>query len=85
MTYIRETYAGVGELPLRKNRDLESKSATTSVLLGAWLGVLEERDDGWLKVRSFGKEGWVRLEHTREDEALKLFFIDVGQGDACLI
>jgi len=85
MNYVRETYAGIAELPLRKMRNLDSKGATTTVLLGAWMGVVEERDDGWLKVRSFGKEGWVREEHTRDDEALKLFFIDVGQGDACLI
>ena len=81
--YLRATYAGVAELPLLKKTT--GKAATTTVLLGAWLGVIEEPGDGWLKVRAFGKEGWVRVEDTRSDPACKVFFIDVGQGDATLI
>jgi beta-lactamase superfamily II metal-dependent hydrolase len=55
--------------------------------MGAWLGIEEEEDEqGWLKVRAFGKSGYVRKENTSEKNAfLKLFFIDVGQGDGCLI
>ena len=49
------------------------------------MGVLNEEVDGWLKVRAFGKVGWVHKNDTRTDMGLKVFFIDVGQGDACLI
>jgi hypothetical protein len=48
--------------------------------------VLEERTDGWLNVRAFGKTGWVHLEDVQTaDGFLKIFFVDVGQGDGCLI
>ena len=83
MPHIRETYAGVSELRLLKKRS--GKGSTTTVLLGAWLSVREEPGDGWLKVRAFGKEGWVREADTRTDCATKIFFVDVGQGDAVLI
>ncbi len=55
------------------------------MLLGAWLGVLEDPGDGWLRVRAFNETGWVRQSDTRDDSALKLFFVDVGQGDAVLV
>jgi beta-lactamase superfamily II metal-dependent hydrolase len=79
----KQVYAAVPELKLRKTK--RSKAATTTVLMDAWLGVLEQ-DDDWYRVRAFGKEGWVHKDDTRsEPEALKLFFVDVGQGDAVLI
>jgi beta-lactamase superfamily II metal-dependent hydrolase len=77
-------YAAVPELKLLKARG--GKSSHTTVLMGAWLKVLEERTDGWLNVRAFGKTGWVHLEDVQTaDGFLKIFFVDVGQGDGCLI
>ncbi|MGD9579234.1 MAG: MBL fold metallo-hydrolase [Syntrophorhabdus sp.] len=64
------------------------KSSTTTVLMGAYLTVLEEdaSPDGWYKVKAFGQEGFVKKEDTAADNNfLKLFFIDVGQGDSCLV
>lgn len=79
---LRGTYAGRAELPLLRTKG--GRSATTTVLLGAWLGVVEDQRDGWLRVRAFGQEGWVAEADTRSDAAFKLFFIDVGQGDGVL-
>jgi beta-lactamase superfamily II metal-dependent hydrolase len=54
--------------------------------MGAWLRILEDVDEGWYKVSAFGQNGFVRKTDTAtENTFLKLFFIDVGQGDACLI
>ncbi|MFW2380604.1 MAG: ComEC/Rec2 family competence protein [Acidimicrobiales bacterium] len=79
-----ETFAGVPELKLLKAKG--GGAATTTVLLGARLGIVStDTGDGWLKVRAFGKEGWVRVEDTRSDCATKFFFVDVGQGDAVLV
>lgn len=81
---LRETYAGLPELKLLKAKG--GDSAHTTVLLGAWLGVIvDDSGDGWIKVRAFGKEGWVRAVDTRADCATKFFFVDVGQGDAVLV
>ena len=82
--HFREVYAGKPETKLRKKPN--GKSIETTVLLGAWLGVVEENSDGWIKVKAFGKEGWVHeAQDTRKDMGLKVFFVDVGQGDACFI
>ncbi len=83
-TYIRTVYAGLPETKLRKKP--KRKSVVTTVLLGAWLGVIAQRNDGWIKVRAFGKEGWVHeADETMPDMGLKVFFVDVGQGDGCLV
>lgn len=76
-------YAAVPELKLRKTT--RSSSATTTVLMDAWMRVVAEEDD-WYEVEAFGERGWVKKSDTRQDQkALKLFFVDVGQGDAVLI
>jgi competence protein ComEC len=82
--HIREVYAGQPETRIYRSHTGRKKRVNT-ILLGTWMGVVEERDDGWLKVKTIGPDGWVREEDTRTDMGLKLFFIDVGQGDACLV
>jgi competence protein ComEC len=66
-----------------KPRDQGGKRANV-VLLGTWLGITKDQGD-WLQVTAPGKDGWVLKGDTRADCGLKVFFIDVGQGDACLI
>ena len=81
--HFREVYAGKPETKLRKKP--KGKSVETTVLLGAWLGVIDEREDGWIKVKAFGKEGWVpEADETMQNMGLKVFFVDVGQGDGCI-
>jgi competence protein ComEC len=83
MTPPDHVYAAVPELKLRRTR--HSKSATTTVLMDAWLRVLAD-DGDWYHVAAFGHDGWVLKADTRPHAtALKLFFVDVGQGDATLI
>jgi len=56
------------------------------VLLGTYLEVLKE-DDDFFKVttRRAGPGGWVAKAHVTESAPLKVFFVDVGQGDGTLI
>ncbi len=82
--YHRELYAGKPETKVY-NKPTSGKQVVNSILMGTWLGVTQERDDGWLHVKTIGRDGWVRQKDTRTDMGLKLFFIDVGQGDCCLI
>lgn len=55
------------------------------ILLGTWAGVV--KDDGGERVRviTAGRDGWVKRGDLRARCGLKLFFIDVGQGDSILI
>lgn len=80
----REVFASKGEVKVYKDENGKKKEFTT-VLLGSWLGVIDEDNKGWLKVIFYKEEGWVKEIDTSPDSCLKIFFVDVGQGDACLI
>ena len=82
--YIREVYAVRPETRIYKSNTGRKKRVNT-ILLGTWMGVVAEDGNGWLKVQTIGPDGWVREEDTSADMGMKLFFIDVGQGDACLV
>ena len=79
-------FANHSETVLRK-RPRRSAGAANHVLMGTWLQVLET-DGDWLKVRprsNRGRGGWVLRSHTRSTPALKVFFVDVGQGDGAIV
>ena len=82
----RVVFANKPETVLRTHRRL-SASAANHVLLGTWLQVLE--DDGeWLRVEprsNRGSGGWLLESDTRETPAMKVFFVDVGQGDGAIV
>ncbi len=60
------------------------KKQVNTVLLGTWLGVTEESGN-YYKVTTAGDDGWVKKSETTDLLHLKVFYIDVGQGDACLL
>jgi beta-lactamase superfamily II metal-dependent hydrolase len=81
---MANVYAAVPELKLLKART--GRSSSTTVLMGAWLKVLDDTVPGWLEVEAFGKKGWVKQADTSTDDTyLKIFFVDVGQGDGVLV
>ena len=78
-------YADKPETILWTSRDGGRK--TNHVLMGTWLKILQE-DNGWYEVQprsNRGKGGWVPISHTRSTPVLKVFFVDVGQGDGAII
>lgn len=79
-------YANKSETILRKSKS-NSASAANHVLMGTWLRVLQD-DGAWYEVEprpNRGKGGWVRKADTRDTPALKVFVVDVGQGDGLII
>jgi beta-lactamase superfamily II metal-dependent hydrolase len=64
----------------------KSAKALNHVLLGTYLEIINREGD-WLlvKTRRSGPGGWVHKNDVRSDEGLKVFYVDVGQGDAALI
>ena len=70
-----------------QGRPSSSARAVNHVLMGTWLKVLGE-DGAWYEVEpraNRGKGGWVRKSHTRATPALKIFVVDVGQGDGAIV
>ena len=56
------------------------------VLMGTWLNVLQIQGD-WLFVekRDRSKQGWVHRQDITETSPLKIFYVDVGQGDGAIV
>lgn len=90
MTKIR--YVAGENVFLKKTKTKNSKAQ--QLLLGARLHIAENEgvdSDGWIKARSMPNSkgefnsGFVKLDQISDHQQLKIFYLDVGQGDASLI
>src|SRR4028119_1440970 len=61
------------------------KSKNNTILLGSFVTLIDEETGEWQKVKAFGIEGWIEKKHLGDSPGLKIFFVDVGQGDGALI
>ena len=76
----------------KKAGDSPNKDSNQPRLLGARLHVeLANSVDGWVPARTVPdinghvKTGFVQVDHLSDKQQLKVFYTDVGQGDATLI
>ena len=79
-------YGNRPETILRQSAN-ENARKTNHVLMGTWLEVVDT-DGQWLKVKprsNRGRGGWVHQDDVRSEPALKIFFVDVGQGDGAIV
>lgn len=83
MAYLHEKYAAKNELPVY-DRNTPGKKTINKVLLGTFLGVIDDDGDYYM-VETAGPDGWVKKRDVTDNKDLKVFYIDVGQGDATLI
>jgi beta-lactamase superfamily II metal-dependent hydrolase len=91
MSEIRYVKVADGYLA-KKAGDPPNKSTNMEILLGARLHIdLANEADGWAPATSVpdssGKvrTGFINLDFVSEEQQLKVFYTDVGQGDAVLI
>lgn len=63
----------------------EGKSANNTILMGSYVMLLDEENGIWQKVKAFGTEGWIEKSQLGDSPDLKIYFVDVGQGDAALL
>ncbi len=78
-------YANMKETPLR-SRAKKNAKVLYYALLGQHLTIIDE-DDHWYKVipLNLGRSGWVLKSDTTEKTPLKIFVVDVGQGDGIFL
>jgi beta-lactamase superfamily II metal-dependent hydrolase len=55
------------------------------LLWGDWVRVTGEAVEGWTPIHSRGVDGWVKSNRLMKDRLLELVFVDIGQGDGCLL
>jgi beta-lactamase superfamily II metal-dependent hydrolase len=75
------TYAGRGDVYLHAERN---GARVKQILWGDKLNVVETKD-GWHRVTWGTEEYWIPVEDCQEERPLEVIFLDVGQGDGCLI
>jgi glyoxylase-like metal-dependent hydrolase (beta-lactamase superfamily II) len=76
-------FAGRGDVYLRDITDRTKK--IKQIFWGDWLNVEEETEDGWSKIK-WGRElYWIRTRDCQDERPLEVVFVDVGQGDGCLL
>ncbi|MCB9233491.1 MAG: MBL fold metallo-hydrolase [Bacteroidia bacterium] len=82
-------YASEGEVKIYEsvsnfNSASRPRKTVNTILMGTWVGVLEEKGL-WYKVSTVGTDGWLLKSEVSDEMGLKVFFVDVGQGDGVLI
>lgn len=78
-------YAAVNEAPVYKSiSDNKGKTIVNRILMGTYVFILGEEGD-WYKVSPFGTPGYMRKSDLGDSMGLKIFFLDVGQGDGMLL
>ena len=65
--------------------DKSKGNAVTHLIWGDWIKELGPREGDWLKVRARRKIGWIHKKDLQENRLLELDFVDIGQGDSCLV
>lgn len=55
------------------------------LLWGDWLQLTGQTQGDWVSVRARGESGWLRRDAIQNDRLLEIVFVDIGQGDGCLL
>lgn len=81
---MKTVYGDKSETFIYKTNRL--KKVINHVLLGTRLDVISETANSYqVDARGRGKSGWVKKNDVRETPVLKMFFVDVGQGDGAIV
>lgn len=52
---------------------------------GDFLRVVEQTDDGWTKIKWGNRSFFILTENIVDSRPLEIIFVDVGQGDGCIL
>ena len=79
----KHMYAGYPTVKLFANKGDDKN--IHELLWGDWVKITGEKSGGWYPVYARGEKGWIRASDLMKDRILEIIFVDVGQGDGCLI
>ena len=78
-------YAATNEAPVYESvSNNKGVKIINRLLMGTYVGISEESGD-FAKVTTAGPDGWMKKTDLTEGMGLKVFYLDVGQGDGVLI
>ena len=76
-------FAGYPTAPVFKTKG--GKTNIRELLWGDWVQLTGDWEDGWAPVSVRGSKGWMKQSDLQVDRCLEIIFLDVGQGDGCLV
>ncbi len=83
---MASVYGNKPETKLYETSKTRRNEVVNHVLLGTRLDVLDETSKAYrVDSRGLGRSGWVKKSDVRNTPVLKMFFVDVGQGDGAII
>lgn len=63
----------------------EKRSKVRDVRWGDVLNIVEDRSDGWSRIKWGAKTYYIQTEETTDTRPLEVLFVDVGQGDGAIL
>jgi competence protein ComEC len=78
-------YASVNEATIYESVVNEKgKKPINKILMGTYVEITA-KDGEWYRVKTAGPDGWMHSNQLSDEMGLKVFFLDVGQGDGVLL
>jgi beta-lactamase superfamily II metal-dependent hydrolase len=78
-------YAAKSETPVYESvTSNKGVKVINRLLMGTYVGIVAE-DGDFVKVQTAGPDGWIKKSDLSDNMGLKVFYLDVGQGDGVLI
>jgi beta-lactamase superfamily II metal-dependent hydrolase len=81
-------YAGFPTAVMYKQpvaRKRVGKEPCQHLLWGDWLKLTGNQQSGWVEVFGRKARGWVHQDFLQQQPLLRITFVDIGQGDGCLV
>jgi len=63
----------------------KGKTAVQHLIWGDWIELKGNRKGKFEEVHARGDDGWMHVDDIQEERLLEVIFVDVGQGDGCLV
>lgn len=76
-------YAEYPTVKLYKNKG--DKKNAHELLWGDWVEITGDKSGEWYPVHARGTNGFIKVKDLRKNRILEIVFVDVGQGDGCLV
>ncbi|HEX5218880.1 MAG TPA: MBL fold metallo-hydrolase [Verrucomicrobiae bacterium] len=76
-------FAGYPTAPVYKTKG--GKSNIRELLWGDWVQLTGDWEGDWVPVAVRGTPGWMKKANLQANRCLEVIFLDVGQGDGCLM
>lgn len=78
-------YASVNEATIYESVvSGKGKKSINKILMGTYVEITS-KDGDWYKIKTAGPDGWMHSSNLSDEMGLKVFFLDVGQGDGVLL